>query len=94
MLCSQTHVEKIATHKEHESVYAILRYDGFQGELSAPEGSITVKEVVRSRDVAEAEVTRLNAINGEKDVRYWWQYTRLFPQGQSAVSQVEPRAGN
>jgi hypothetical protein len=76
------------THKGHEGVYAILRYDAFHGEGSPPEVSITVKEIVRSKDLAEAEIARLNGINGEENVRYWWQYTRLFPQGQSASSQV------
>jgi hypothetical protein len=71
-------------HKENEGVYAVLRYDGFQGEEARPEVTITVKEVVRDQAIAEAEVARLNALNGDKNVRYWWQYTRLFPQGSSA----------
>jgi hypothetical protein len=77
----------LMTQKEHEGVYAVLRYDAFQGENSQPEVAITVKEVVRSLDLAEAEVARLSALNAEKHVRYWWQYTRLFPQGKSASSQ-------
>jgi hypothetical protein len=74
------------THKEHEGVYAVLRYDAFQGEDARPEVTVTVKEVVRTQDLAEKEVARLNALNAEKQARYWWQYTRLFPQGESASS--------
>ncbi len=70
------------THKEHEGVYAVLRYDAFQGDDTRPEVAVTVKEVVRGQDLAEAEVARLNALNAEKHVRYWWQYTRLFPRRQ------------
>ena len=75
--------------KEREGVYAILRYDGFQGEDARPEIAITVKEIVRSLELAEAEVVRLNSLCAEKNVRYWWQYTRLFPAGLSAGSESE-----
>jgi len=74
-------------HREREGVYAILRYDGFHGPDARPEDTITVKEIVRSQELAEAEVARLNTLNGEKGVRYWWRYTRLFPDGQSACGQ-------
>jgi hypothetical protein len=57
-------------HKENEGVYAILRFDGFQGENAPPEVTITVKEVVQDQAIAEAEVARLNALNGDKNVRY------------------------
>jgi hypothetical protein len=49
---------------------------------------VTVKEVVRSQDLAEVEVTRLNALNEGKGVRYWWQTTRLFPEGESAGAKM------
>ena len=49
---------------------------------------VTVKEVVRSQEVAEAEVARLNALNEGKGVRYFWQTTRLFPEGRSAGGDV------
>jgi hypothetical protein len=71
-------------YKEREEVYAVLRYDGFLSDVSAPEACVTVKEVVWSRELAEAEVARLNALRAGKDVRYWWQMTRLFPEGRSA----------
>jgi hypothetical protein len=71
-------------HKENEGVFAILRYDGFHGTDAPVETAVTVKELVRSQAIAEAEVARLNALNADKNVRYWWQYTRLFPSGKSA----------
>jgi hypothetical protein len=71
-----------------EEVYAILRWDGFQGPAARPEALVTVKEIVRSQHLAEAEVARLNALAEGKDVRYWWQTTRLFPEGQSAGHHV------
>jgi hypothetical protein len=61
-------------HKEREEVFAVLRWDAFQ-EPASLEVCLTVKEIVKSRERAEAEVTRLNSINGERDVKYWWQVT-------------------
>jgi hypothetical protein len=75
-------------HKDREGAYAILRFDGFQHLNTRPELATTVKETVRSQDLAEAEVARLNTLNAEKGVRYWWQYTRLFPEGRSAGSKM------
>lgn len=71
------------THRERDEVFAVLRWDGFHGPDVRPEVAVTVKEVVRSRKLAESEVARLNAQAGE-GVRYWWQHTRLFPTGRSA----------
>jgi hypothetical protein len=70
--------------KENERAFAILRYDGFHGADAPVEITVTVKEVVRSQSIAETEVARLNALNAHNNVRYWWQYTRLFPAGTSA----------
>lgn len=81
------------THRERDEVYAVLRFDSFHGSDTPPEVTITVKQVVRSRELAEAEVARLNALNGGEGVRYWWQATRLFPDGTSAGTQeAEPNA--
>jgi hypothetical protein len=33
-------------------------------------------------------VARLNSLNDDKGVRYWWQTTRLFPEGRSAGTDV------
>jgi hypothetical protein len=61
--------------------YAIVRLNQFKPQS---ENSITVKEVVSDLATAEAEVTRLNAVNAETDCRYFWQTTRVFPPGYSA----------
>ena len=60
--------------KAQEEVFAILRWDGFHDPEAPPDVLATVKEVVRSRELAEAEVARLNA--------------RLFPEGSSAGPDV------
>ena len=75
--------------KDRQSVYAIFRYDGFHGADAPPETTITVKEIVRSYELASAEVNRLNALNGNKDVRYWCQYTRLSPEGSGAGTEID-----
>jgi hypothetical protein len=62
-------------HRHRDEVYAVIRFDPDLGE---PEHQVTVKEVVRTREAAEAEVARLNRLNAAKGCRYFWQQTRLF----------------
>lgn len=60
-------------------VYAVVRLDLFLENLENPERleqAVSVKEVVPTVQEAEAEVQRLNS---DKDVRYFWQATRYFP---------------
>jgi hypothetical protein len=64
----------------HDQVFAVLRLDS---DLTG-EHAITLKEVVWELATAEAEVARLNTLNGDKGVRYFWQATRLYPKGQAA----------
>jgi hypothetical protein len=64
-------------------VFAILRFDADAPEL---ELQVTVKEIVSTLELAEAEVARLNALNGSKGCRYVWRATRLFPPGAAAGS--------
>jgi hypothetical protein len=61
-----------------EHVYAIIRWDGFHEPTVPPEDCVTVTTIVRSREAAEAEVARLNALAEGKNMRYWWQTTRLL----------------
>jgi len=75
--------------KPNEHVYAIVRFDRFQ---HSKEHSFTVKEIVRSQDIAELEVKRLNEVNADKDCTYFWQTTRLFPFGTSAGSRTDETA--
>jgi hypothetical protein len=63
--------------------YAVIRLDPDRGRL---EDQVTVKEIVSSLELAEAEVARLNALNAEKGCRYFWQATRLFAPGTAAGS--------
>jgi hypothetical protein len=70
-------------HKDREGAY-VLRFDGFHSPQSPPDVTVTVKEVVRTQEIAEAEVNRLNALHVDGRVKYWGQYIRLYPEGQSA----------
>jgi hypothetical protein len=40
---------------------------------------VAVKEVVESEEQAAAEVTRLTALNAEKDVVYFYEQGRVLP---------------
>jgi hypothetical protein len=62
-------------------VYAVIRFDP---DMASLEQQVTVKEIVTSLAVAEAEVARLNGLNADKGCRYVWQATRLFAPGVSA----------
>ena len=73
--------QKGTANQRYEHVYAIVRYDRFQ---EPSEQSFTVKEVVTTQAMAEAEVNRLNELNADKNATYFWQLTRLFSKGQSA----------
>ena len=71
--------------QQPDHVYAIVRYDRFQ---EPSEQSFTVKEVVRTQAMAEAEVDRLNDLNADKNCTYFWQVTRLFAEGKSAGNRL------
>ncbi len=64
---------------EHEQAFAVVRLDLFQeADLrSEPEVIVVVKEVVWDRQLAEAEVARLNRLNADKGVTYFWTFTRV-----------------
>ena len=65
--------------KGREEVYAVVRHDTY-----ATTQQFTVKEIVRSIELAKAEVERLNRLNGGKGSVYSWQATRLYPDGLAA----------
>ena len=48
-----------------------------------------VKEIVSNLELAQAEVQRLNELNTDRQVTYFWQMTRLYPDGLSAGIQIE-----
>jgi hypothetical protein len=69
-----------STTRQPEQVYAVVRFDP---EAPEPQLAVTVKKILRSLELAEAEVTRLNALAGAP-ARYFWQATRLYPPGAAA----------
>jgi hypothetical protein len=60
--------------READPGYAIVRVDLNAGEEEDP---FTVRRVVWSEELAEAEVRRLEELNADKGCRYLWQYTRV-----------------
>lgn len=47
-----------------------------------PHQFVTVREVVPTVEEAEQEAARLNELNAEKGVVYFWTGARLFPEGR------------
>ena len=68
-------------HEQFRPAYAVVRIDGDLGAEIPAESLITVKEIWLSREKAESEVARLNALNANKGTQYFWQYTRLERDG-------------
>jgi hypothetical protein len=77
-------------HKERQEVFVVLRADLFHAPGTALEALVTAKQVVHSRELAEREVSRLNALHPDGEVRYWYTSSRLFPPGLSAGSSEAP----
>jgi len=73
--------EEAGARKPSEHVYAVIRFDR---HMQSWENAFTVKEIVRTQDIAESEVKRLNELNADKDCLYFWQTTRLFSSGTAA----------
>ena len=70
-------------HQLREQVFAVIRIDRY---AEAPELMVTVKEIVRSQALADAEARRLNDLNSDKACFYFVQATRLYREGVSAGS--------
>lgn len=79
-----------STHREQDQVYAVVRLDLDAGER---EHEVTVKEVVWSLELAQAEVARLNELNAEKGSRYFWRATRLVRRPRQAVRRSNDSLG-
>jgi hypothetical protein len=79
-----------STDREHEQAFVILRADLFQPSGTPLEQLVSAKEIVRSPELAEREVARLNALHPDGQVRYWFTYSRLFPPGRSSSSGEAP----
>ena len=70
-------MSELSRNSKYDHVFAIVRVDRFHEPGTDPETAITIKKVVRSRECAEEEVSRLNALNCDKRSVYFWQVTRL-----------------
>jgi len=57
--------------------FAVVRLDNFLVGSGPLANAITVKEVVLTKEEAEAEVRRLSTVNHKRDCQYFWQITRL-----------------
>ncbi len=66
-------------NRAYDHAFAIVRVDMFHEPTVVTDfGSvITVKVVVDTEECAQAEVERLNALNGDKGAVYFWQVTRI-----------------
>ena len=85
---------ELSRNLKYEHVFAIVRVDSFHHHDATAEDTITVKKIVLSRQLAEEEVARLNALNRDKGCRYFWQITRLERTGELAdVSASAPSKG-
>ena len=60
--------------RDVDPAYAIIRVDL---DVKDDEARFTVRRIVWSEELAEAEVQRLQELNGDKGARYLWQYTRV-----------------
>jgi hypothetical protein len=63
--------------EDARQAYAIVRIDLFQSDEAEWRNKVTVKEIVWSQEVAEAETRRLNELNEDKGCLYFWQTTRV-----------------
>jgi hypothetical protein len=70
-------------HRSRVEVFVVLRADLFQAVDAAPETLVTAKEVLLSRDQADSEVRRLNALHTDGRVRYC-----LCSRGCSAMART------
>lgn len=68
----------------------MLRADLFHGADAGLETLVTAKEVLLSREQAQSEVRRLNALHPDGRVRYWFTSSRLFRDGASPEDGVDP----
>lgn len=62
----------------YEKAFAIVGLDTSEGlDIGSVPQSITVEKVVRTRAVAESEVSRLNRLREGEGVVYFWTITRV-----------------
>ncbi len=62
---------------KYPHVFAVVRLDDYQSANATLQDRVSVTKVCLSEEAAEQEVSRLNALNSDKDCRYIVQITRL-----------------
>jgi hypothetical protein len=61
-----------------EHVFVVCRFDAYMvAEFGMKPDYVTVTRVVRSEEIADREVERLNRLNGHKGCVYFWRSARL-----------------
>lgn len=62
-------------------LYAVIRADNLAGPVTLENIGlkVTVTRIVSTEEEAEAQVARLNALQGDDMTRYFWQATRFVP---------------
>ena len=90
-MCSPINEWPFSVKKPNKPVFAVIRLDHSFTDLSQNAGAtpqaaviVTVKEIVATREAAEAEVERLNNLNAEKGCCYFWQQTRFVSDDAAA----------
>lgn len=61
------------------AAYVIVRVDIFQDTTVNWQNRIKVTKILMDQKSAETEADRLNLVNAEKGVIYFWQKTHLEP---------------
>jgi hypothetical protein len=77
-------------HRPRDEVFVVLRADLFHERDTALETLVTAKQVLLSREQAESEVRRLNALHPDGRVHYWFTPSRLFKDGAIPEDGVDP----
>lgn len=73
--------DRYSSRRERDYVWAVVRYES---SMPDPETQFTITEVVWERDIAEAELARLNALAAGREYRYFLHGTRLYLPGTSS----------
>lgn len=63
-------------HSRYRHVYAVVRID-FPVDADQPENSVSVVKVFASKEAAERDTARLNAVNADKCCAYHTYVTRM-----------------
>jgi hypothetical protein len=79
--------------KEKEHVLVVVRIDKFHDPSTPVENTISVTKVFWTVEEAEAEVKRMNDLNGSKGCLYFWRTGRLQPRLDADENPPKPPRG-